>query len=77
MTDNTSQRIGHTLKLIRVAADRKHLDLARALGVTANYLSLVEHGHRDPSLKFLKQFAQELKVPLRDYLWLALGEETR
>ena len=72
---NTMKRIGQTLKLLRVAADLKQTELAKDLGVTANYLSLVENGRREPSLTFLQKFANRLDVPLKHFLWLALEEE--
>jgi transcriptional regulator with XRE-family HTH domain len=68
-------QIGQTLKLLRVAADLKQTELAKDLGVTANYLSLVEKGHREPSLTFLKKFAKQLNVPLGYFLWLALADD--
>lgn len=67
--------IGQTLKLLRTAAGRKQADLAGDLGITTNYLSLVENGHREPSLTFLKKFAEELDVALGYLLWLALDEQ--
>lgn len=68
------KRIGQTLKLCRVRATLTQCALAPALGVTANYLSLVENGHREPSLRFLKKFATQLQIPLGYYLWLALED---
>ncbi|HEX6827113.1 MAG TPA: helix-turn-helix transcriptional regulator [Nitrospiraceae bacterium] len=66
--------IGQTLKLLRVSKDIPQHELAHALGITANYLSLLEHGHREPSLTLLRKFQAHLKVPLGTYLWLALGD---
>jgi transcriptional regulator with XRE-family HTH domain len=71
------KQIGQTLKLLRIRADLQQKDLAAALGVTANYVSLVENGHRDPSLPFLRRFATQLNVPLGYYLWLALDDGTQ
>jgi transcriptional regulator with XRE-family HTH domain len=64
--------IGSTLKLLRVASDLKQTSLAKDLNVTANYLSLVESGKKEPSLTFLKKFAHRLNVPLGYFLWIAL-----
>jgi len=66
--------IGSTLKLLRVASDLRQSSLAKDLGVTANYLSLVESGKKEPSLTFLKKFAQTLNVPLGYFLWIALED---
>jgi transcriptional regulator with XRE-family HTH domain len=38
-------------------------------------MSLVENGHREPSLSFLRKFANELDAPLGYLLWLALDED--
>jgi transcriptional regulator with XRE-family HTH domain len=66
--------IGSTLKLLRVASDLKQISLAKDLDVTANYLSLVENGKKEPSLTFLKKFSQRLNIPLGYFLWIALED---
>lgn len=66
--------IGSTLKLLRVASDLKQSSLAKDLNVTANYLSLVENGKKEPSLTFLKKFSQRLNLPLGYFLWIALED---
>ncbi len=65
---------GHTLKMIRVAANLKQGALAKDLDVTPNYLSLLENGKKEPSLTFLKNFAKRMDVSLGYLLWLALEE---
>ena len=65
-------RLGTTLKLLRTASNNTQSSLAKELGVTANYLSLVENGRRDPSLTFLKKFSKKLDAPLGYLLWLGL-----
>lgn len=60
--------------MLRTAANVRQKELACELGVTANYLSLVENDHREPSLTFLRNFAHELDVPLGYLLWVALSE---
>ena len=66
--------IGSTLKLLRIASDLKQSSLAKDLDVTANYLSLVENGKKEPSLTFLKKFSQRLNIPLGYFLWIALED---
>jgi transcriptional regulator with XRE-family HTH domain len=66
--------IGSTLKLLRVASDLKQSSLAKDLNITANYLSLVENGKKEPSLTFLKKFSQRLNIPLGYFLWIALED---
>lgn len=66
--------IGSTLKLLRTASNLTQSSLAKDLNVTANYLSLVENGRKEPSLTFLKKFSNTLDAPLGYFLWLALEE---
>jgi transcriptional regulator with XRE-family HTH domain len=66
--------IGSTLKLLRIASDLRQSSLAKDLDVTANYLSLVENGKKEPSLTFLKKFSQRLNIPLGYFLWIALED---
>jgi transcriptional regulator with XRE-family HTH domain len=68
--------IGSTLKLLRTASNLTQSSLAKDLNVTANYLSLVENGRKEPSLTFLKRFSKKLDAPLGYFLWLALEENT-
>jgi transcriptional regulator with XRE-family HTH domain len=67
--------IGSTLKLLRIASKLTQSSLAKDLDITANYLSLVENGRKEPSLTFLKKFSKKLDAPLGYLLWLALEEE--
>jgi transcriptional regulator with XRE-family HTH domain len=38
--------------------------VAKQVGVTANYLSLIENGKREPSVSFLRKLASALGVPV-------------
>jgi len=67
--------IGLTLKLLRTASNLTQSFLAKDLKVTANYLSLLEKGRKEPSLAFLKRFSKRLDAPLGYLLWLALQDE--
>ncbi len=58
------------MKLIRTAMGVKQRTLATQLNVSANYLSLLEAGKREPSISFLRALARELKVPIgMFFLW--------
>jgi transcriptional regulator with XRE-family HTH domain len=61
-------KIGKTLRYLRTAKDVSQIELAGALGVTPSYLSLVEHGRREPSLCFLKRASQHFRIPLPFFL---------
>ena len=56
--------IGKTIKFLRMAKDLKQSELAKRLGVTTNYFSLIENCKREPSLALLKQLSNELDIPL-------------
>lgn len=57
-------QVGTTIKFLRMTAGLKQSDLAERLGVSSNYISLVENNKRDPSLSFLRDLSNELGVPL-------------
>jgi transcriptional regulator with XRE-family HTH domain len=57
-------KVGKTIKFLRLSAGLKQSDLAKRLGVSSNYISLVENDRRDPSLSFLKDLSDEFGVPL-------------
>ena len=70
-------KIGNTLKVIRVAAGINQAAMAKKLEITQNYLSLVENNHKEPSLSFLKKFAASFDIPLGYFLWLALDKQEK
>lgn len=47
-------------------------ELARALKVTKNYISLLENERKDPSVELVKKIAQILDIPLVLLLWQKL-----
>jgi transcriptional regulator with XRE-family HTH domain len=62
--------LGKAIKLVRTASGRKQGEIAEELGVTSNYLSLLENGKREPSVSFLKRLARTLGVPVGFFfLW--------
>jgi transcriptional regulator with XRE-family HTH domain len=56
--------LGHRLKLFRVAASLKQPELAKRLGVSANYVYMVESGRREPSREYVQNFSKEVDIPL-------------
>jgi transcriptional regulator with XRE-family HTH domain len=63
-------KLGRAIKLMRTAAGMKQKDVAAKIGVTSNYVSLVENGRREPSVSFLKEVAATLSVPVGlFFLW--------
>jgi transcriptional regulator with XRE-family HTH domain len=66
--------LGQATKMMRTASGLRQKEIASRLGVTANYVSLVENGRREPSISFLRDLAVVLKVPVGlFFLW----EETK
>lgn len=57
------------IKLFRVAAELKQKDIAEALEVTVNYVSMVERGKREPTLRYLRSFAKLANIPTSVLLW--------
>lgn len=56
--------VGKTIRILRVTRDLSQGKLARALGVSSGYLSLVEKDKREPSLGFLKRVATYFSLPV-------------
>jgi transcriptional regulator with XRE-family HTH domain len=66
--------LGQAAKLIRTASGIKQKEIAKRLGVTPNYISMVENGKREPSISFLRELAVVFNVPVGlFFLW----EETK
>lgn len=61
--------LGLKIKLFRVAAGLKQQEVAKALGVTVNFISMIERGKRQPTVEFLRRFAKLLKLPASVLLW--------
>ena len=54
---------GKILKHLRTATDTSQTKLARELGITPGYLSLVESDKRQPSLPVLESAAAYFRIP--------------
>ena len=54
--------IGDALRLIRVLHDKKSRDLATELGISASYLSEIEHGRKRPSLDIISEYARVFRI---------------
>jgi transcriptional regulator with XRE-family HTH domain len=55
-------KIGNVLKLLRTSANHTQSQMAELLGISQNYLSLIEQNKRVPSNESLKAFASSLKI---------------
>jgi transcriptional regulator with XRE-family HTH domain len=67
-------KLGDAIKLIRTARKQRQVVLAKQVGVSPNYFSMVEANKRVPSLEFLEKVAAELEVPAGLFLLWAESE---
>lgn len=56
--------IGRSIKFVRVAANLRQGEMARRLGISQNYLSLLENNKAEPSLSLLRRISSEFHVPM-------------
>lgn len=61
------------LKLFRMLAGYPQKNIAQAIGVSQQYISLVETGRRPPSKKFKEGFSKLLGIPEKKIF----GEDTK
>ncbi len=61
--------IGTTLRMLREHAGYRQHELAVKVGVSSNYISLVENQRKEPSLRFLQRVASELRIPVSTFFW--------
>jgi len=61
--DKDTTHVGKAVRVARAARGISQKALAERLGVSANYLSLIENGKRQPSLSLLQRVGRELEVP--------------
>jgi putative transcriptional regulator len=57
-----NQKVGK-IRLERLRVGITQAELAKKIGVSANYIHLVERGKRNPSFKTLSKMSRVLKVP--------------
>lgn len=57
---------GRRLRSIRKARDLSQEKFAELLGVSVDFLSLIERGINSPSFDTLEQMSKRLRIPVRD-----------
>ena len=62
-------KVGHLIKIARISKGIGQDELAKKIGVSKNYISLVENSKKKPGVEFLKQVASFLEVPLLLLMW--------
>lgn len=57
------------LRLLRSSLGKKQEDVAAAVDISTNYLSLIENGKKQPSYELMKNLAKEYGVPSTLFAW--------
>lgn len=61
-------KFGKKVKAIRLEKDMSQADLAKLLDVHVTYISGIERGIRNMSLKNIEKLAKALKVPIEELI---------
>ncbi len=61
--------IAKGIRVARVMAGYKQKEVVQAIGITQNYLSLLENGHATPSVQLLVTMATIFHVKVSFLLW--------
>ena len=67
--ETNMNKIGNTIRIMRELANLKQNEFAESLGVSPNYISLIENGKKEPSLKLLKKISHKFDIPISVLLW--------
>lgn len=62
--DNISKQFGKRARVIRLKQGLSQGDVAKRLNVHRSYISGIERGIRNPSLKIIQRIAKALEVPM-------------
>ncbi len=63
--------LNEALRLLRVFHDLTQKELAEKLGIAKSYISEIESGKKDPTLKLIYQYAMHFKVSASSILFFA------
>lgn len=63
--------LSEALRLIRVFHDMKQAEAAKALGVSASYLSEVEKGKKKPTLELIEKYAATFRIPASSIMYFS------
>jgi transcriptional regulator with XRE-family HTH domain len=66
--EDISSSVRKRIKQIRLSKNLSQGDVAKALGVHITYVSQIERGVRNPTLKNIERLAKALGVPIEDLL---------
>lgn len=67
--------IGQAIRTLRKNDLMNQEEFASSVGITQSYLSLIEKGHKKPSMEVLQQMADILNTPLSVLFWFGVERE--
>ncbi len=68
--------IGKGIKFVRTAAGERQGAMAQALGISQNYLSLLENNRAEPSVALIRKVSKVYGVPASFLLWEESHEQS-
>jgi transcriptional regulator with XRE-family HTH domain len=69
--DNTTIKIGETIKKIRISKKLSQEDFSELIQVHRTYISPLERGNKNPSIITLKRITDNLHISLMDFFKMA------
>jgi transcriptional regulator with XRE-family HTH domain len=72
---NMNNDLGKTIRVLRQAKDLKLGEVAKESGISTPFLSLIESGAREPSLKVLRSISKCLGIPPEALVVMGMGSE--
>lgn len=66
MQDSPREALGKAIRIYRIRAGMNQKELAEKLGISTNYLGMIERGDRNPSQKILEKIASTLEISISD-----------
>ena len=66
--NDISKQFGQRARTIRLKQGLSQGDVSKRLGVHRSYISSIERGVRNPSLKVIQRIAKALEVPMEKLL---------
>ena len=67
--------ISKAMREVRLSSGLNQKEIAAKLKITQTYVSLIENGHKIPSLEVIEAYGNVAKFPLAIVLWKAIDEK--
>jgi len=61
--------VGKGIKFVRLASGLRQGEMAKRLGISQNYLSLIENSKAEPSMALLRKISETFGIPVTFLLW--------